>query len=104
MDEDTKAADRKTRKKRRMPNETKRERFERIADARTNQVLDKLRILGGLANSRYYDYSQEDVKVIFDAIFEELESTRSKFLSSTKEETKFRLEDRLKNGDERFRG
>ena len=70
-----------------------------MADARTNQVLDKIRILGGIANPRYYEYSQADIDAIFESIEEELESARSKFFPSAKEESafQFQLEKRLKN-------
>ena len=96
-EEPSPAAKKDTRTKRAVEGETRRERFERLANYRTNQVLEKIRILGGIANSRYYDYSEKDVNVIFDSIFEELEATKRKFLSAAEKEDKFRLEDRLKD-------
>ena len=43
-------------------NETTEERFKRVAEARTNAVLDKLRILGNLSNRQMYSYSEKDIK------------------------------------------
>lgn len=99
MSDDPTPAVKKPRKKRAVEGENKRDRFVRMADARTNQVLDKIRILGGIANPRYYEYSQDDVDAIFESIKEELESARSKFLPSANKETafQFQLEKRLSN-------
>ena len=48
--------------------ETKREKFVRLAEARTNKIIDMLQLLGNCSNSSAYDYSQEDVDKIFSAI------------------------------------
>ena len=99
MADDPKPAVKKIRKKRAPDTETKRERFERMADARTNQVLEKIRILGRIANQRYYDYTPEDADEIFDSIYEALESARSKFFPSDEKEPvpQFQLKKRLKD-------
>ena len=49
-------------------NETKAERFKRLAEYRTGLVLDGLRKLSNLANSRRYTYTGEEVKKIFGTI------------------------------------
>ena len=59
--------------------ESKREKFTRIAVRRTNQVLDGLRRLVNLANSYAYDFDQDDVSKIFDAIEERVRLARTKF-------------------------
>jgi hypothetical protein len=86
----------KSRAKRAVPGESNREKFIRLADFRTNNVLNQIRILGGLANARYYDYNNEDVDIIFDTLQNALEETRAKFLSSAKEEATFSLREQLK--------
>ena len=48
--------------------ENKKDRFIRLANKRVNNVLDQLRLIGNLSDSRYYDYSQEDIKKIFSSI------------------------------------
>ncbi len=70
-------------------NENREERFRRIATARTNAVLDKIRIIGNLSNRKMYSYSEEDINKIFSAINKQLREVRVK-LNSRKEE-KFKL-------------
>jgi hypothetical protein len=48
--------------------ETKEQRFRRLANYRTNSILNELRKLGNLSNKRVYEYADEDVERIFDAI------------------------------------
>ncbi len=69
-------------------NETPEERFKRVAEARTNAVLDKLRILANCANKQIYSYSEEDVAKIFSVINERVRETKSKFRFSNKERFK----------------
>lgn len=60
-------------------NEPKREAFLRLAEKRTGIVLDKIRILSNCANHYAYEYTEEDVKRIFNAIEQELKTARAKF-------------------------
>ena len=62
-----------------LSNETKREAFERLANQRTNAVLQKLRVLGHCSNGQLYEYTEEDIKAIFRAIRAELRAVESKF-------------------------
>ena len=73
-----------------MKNETAEERFKRVATARTNAVLDRLRILGNCANRHVYRYTEEDIRKIFSAIERTTKEVRAKFKLSEKEE-KFKL-------------
>jgi len=68
--------------------ESRKERFKRLATARTKAVLDKLRLLGNLSNRANYDYSEEEVRKIFRAIDEQLRVIKAKFSGSTKREFK----------------
>jgi len=68
--------------------ETRNERFKRLATARTNAVLDKLRLLGNLSNKANYDYYDEGVNKIFSAIESQLRVIKAKFTGSTKREFK----------------
>ena len=47
--------------------ETKGEAFQRLAERRTNAILDRIRVLGNLSNPYAYEYSDEDVRLIFVA-------------------------------------
>ena len=42
--------------------ETKKEKFVRIAEARTNKIIDMIKLLGNCSNKAVYDYSKEDIK------------------------------------------
>ncbi len=66
------------------------ERFKRVAEIRTNAILDKLRLLGNLANKRIYNYSEQDVKRIFSTINKQIKEERAKFNSKKLE--KFKLQ------------
>ena len=71
--------------------ETKRERFVRLANKRTNEVIEKLRILGGCANRRMYEYTEQDANKMFKAI--DVEIKRVKILFAEDKKTEFRLEE-----------
>ena len=58
----------KTNKEEIKTEETKRERFVRLAEARTNKIIDMLRLLGNCSSKSNYEYSDEDVKKISNAI------------------------------------
>lgn len=70
--------------------ETRRQRFKRIAGARTNKILDMLKLLGNCSNTGNYEYSENDVKKIFNAIEAEVKASKAKFIKSTKK-SKFEL-------------
>lgn len=62
--------------------ETKSERFVRIAEARTNKIIDMIQLLGNCSNKSTYEYTKDDVKQIFGAIEAELRTARAKFEAS----------------------
>jgi len=72
-----------------MSTTNKKDRFARVAEKRTIEVLERLRILGNCANVKYYDYSDADTKQIFAAI--EAELKRVKLLFESSKRTKFKL-------------
>lgn len=45
--------------------ETKREKFVRLVEARTNKIIGMLRLLGNCANKANYDYTDADVQKVF---------------------------------------
>lgn len=60
-------------------NESKREKFVRLAEARTNKIIDMIQLLGNCSNSSVYEYTQEDVDQIFAAIETEVREAKKKF-------------------------
>lgn len=75
-----------------MPTETKRERFVRIAEARTNRILDNMRLLGNCSSKQNYEYTDEDIRKIFAALEKELKQTKNRFLGVDTKEERFTLE------------
>ena len=60
-------------------NESRRDRFVRVAETRTNKIISMIRLLGNCSGRGTYDYSQSDVKKIFGAIERELSSAKKRF-------------------------
>lgn len=73
--------------------ETKRDKFVRLAEARTNKIIDMIQLLGNCSNSGAYDYTQQDVDKIFTAIENELREAKKKFSKvDSKKGTRFSLD------------
>lgn len=73
--------------------ETKRAKFVRLAEARTNKIINMLQLLGNCSNSSAYDYTQKDVDKIFAAIEAEVKEAKKKFnKTESHKSTRFTLE------------
>ncbi len=74
--------------------ETKRQKFVRLAENRTNRILDTLELLSNLSNTSNYEYNQKDVERIFKAIENSVAETKKSFSrNSEQKHVKFTLED-----------
>ena len=71
--------------------ENRHARFKRLAEARTEKVLDMLDLIGNLSNKSFYDYSEEEIKSIFDAIEKATKDNKDKFLMNKKKKRRFTL-------------
>lgn len=71
--------------------ESKREKFIRIAEARTNKIIDMIQLLSNCANKSTYDYTEKDVADIFSTIDKELKIAKMKFLTTNEKTSKFKL-------------
>lgn len=65
-------------------NESKRERFVRLAETRTNKIINMVQLLGNCSNTSAYEYTEADVEQIFSAIEASVREAKKKF---TKTET-----------------
>ena len=65
-------------------NETKEDRFRRIASSRTQKVLDTIQLLGKCSNKAIYAFSDKEVKKIFNAIERELREVKNKFSGNSR--------------------
>lgn len=59
----------------------RRKRFENVAGKRVLAIIEKITILGNCSNKNNYDYNEQDIKKMFNAIKTELKNTEYRFLS-----------------------
>ena len=75
----------------RIENETKEEKFKRIAESRVNKILEQIAILRNCSNTQVYSYSESQVNRIFKALEEELKTTKLAFHGNKKTRRGIRL-------------
>lgn len=63
---------------------SRKDRFIRVATKRTNEVLERIRILGNCSNKSSYEYSQEELSKIFGTIERVLRETKARFITKKK--------------------
>lgn len=73
------------------PSETKRDKFVRLANNRVNTTLKQIELIGNLANRMNYDYSDEDVRMIFDTLDKAIKDMKSKFSEVDNQGVRFEL-------------
>jgi hypothetical protein len=71
--------------------EEKREKFKRIAENRTNRIINDLHLLGNCSNRSNYEYTEEDVKKIFGAIEAALKESKQQFYAKKDKKQRFEL-------------
>ena len=59
--------------------ESKKQKFKRIANIRTNNVLKALRSLSNLSNTRNYEFTKGDVAKIYNALNNEIRIGKAMF-------------------------
>lgn len=75
-----------------MEKETNRERFVRIAEARTQKIIDMIDLLGNCSNQYNYEYTQKDVDKMFSAIDAALKASKSRFTAeSSNKDARFKF-------------
>ena len=72
-------------------NETKRDRFKRLASLRTSEVLRRLKVLSNCANKQTYEYYEEDINKIFGEIDRKVREVKAKFNPLKDKEKEFKL-------------
>ena len=70
--------------------ETKRERFVRLAENRMNNVLKNIQLLSNLSNTSAYEYTREDVDKIIKALKVAVSELEKSFTPSSNSK-KFKL-------------
>jgi len=73
--------------------ENKKENFKRISENRVSKILTLLSQLTNLSNSSFYEYTDEEIEKIFDAIETETKNTKNALLKANgKKRTSKRFE------------
>ena len=71
--------------------ESKHDKFVRLAETRTNKIMDLIRLLRNCSNTATYEYSHDEVERIFQAIESEIKETKKSFQRVGKKNKKFSL-------------
>ena len=74
-----------------MPTETNRDRFVRIAEARTQKIINMIDLLGNCANPYNYEYTEKDVDKMFAAIEQSLKECKAKYSETKRKANKFKF-------------
>lgn len=70
-------------------NESKHNKFKRLAKLRGERALKDLRLVGNLSSKNNYEYTEEEVKALFNALEEELRIAKLGFIKNKKRGIKF---------------
>jgi uncharacterized protein YpuA (DUF1002 family) len=58
---------------------TKRSNFVRLAEARVTKALKSIKVIGNLSNKANYDYTDQDINKIVNALQAEINVLKSRF-------------------------
>ena len=58
----------------------KQQNFKRIAENRTNKIIDMIASLSNLSNTSYYEYTADQIESIFSAIQSELDKQKKNLM------------------------
>ena len=62
-----------------MGNETKKERFKRVAEKRVQNIINSIRNLSGLSNRKAYEWETSQLDKIWKAIEKEIDNCKENF-------------------------
>ena len=69
----------------------RKENFKRIAESRTNKIINLIQLLGNLKNKSFYDYTDDQISQIFEIIENELQTQKKLFFEKENKTTRFKL-------------
>jgi hypothetical protein len=72
-------------------NQSKRDRFVRLAETRTNKVIKLMQLLGNCGNKNNYEYTEEDARKIVQAIEKEIVNLKKALQLDEEENSTFKL-------------
>lgn len=68
--------------------DNKKDNFKRIAEKRTNKIIESISKLQNLTNTSFYEYTDEQIELIFKVIQEELDKQKEYFNNDKKKSRK----------------
>lgn len=71
--------------------ESKRDKFVRLAENRTNKIAHYIDLISNLSNTKIYEYSELDTKKIFGEIETKLKTAKDKFFINNLKKKRFKL-------------
>jgi hypothetical protein len=72
---------------------TKSDRFHEVATARTNRLLEDLRILSNCSNKNNYEYTEQEALQMFRAIELEVKNVKAMFLPTSRKRSVFSFDE-----------
>lgn len=69
----------------------KQENFKRIAESRVNKIIEMISKLENLNNTSFYEYSDEQMNNVFNAIQKELDKQKEIFKKNKSNKKRFEL-------------
>ena len=71
--------------------ENKRNNFKRISQNRLEKIISTIEQLENLTNSSFYEYTDEEIKEIFNQIYSVSKKTEQKLIDNNKKKKKVRI-------------
>lgn len=71
-----------------MAKSIKRERFEKVASARVQKIISTINLLQNCANTNNYEFSEQDVELMFSEINKSLKDAKSAYASALNKSSK----------------
>lgn len=69
----------------------KRDNFIKISENRVNKIMTLFSQLTNLSNTSYYEYTEEDIEKIFNAIEYEMNKSKQMLLNSKRKNKRFEI-------------
>lgn len=66
-----------------MSEDDRRDKFVKLAEARTNNAIKQIKLIGNLSNRGNYSYTESDVDKIHGALQKEVKAMKDRFQNST---------------------
>lgn len=62
--------------------ESKSQKFRRLAERRATEIINKIRLIGNLSDKKNYDYTDDQIRQLFDALEGEIRLCKGRFKSA----------------------